>query len=64
MKKIIFVLSLFLIFVLLLNINGCVPSEETPEKSEEIEELGQMEEDLNPDNLGDISKDIDDIVDW
>ncbi len=63
MKKIMFILSLFLIFVLLLNINGCVPVEETQEK-EEIDELGQMEEDLNPDNLGDLGKEIDDVISW
>ena len=52
MKKIILAISLILVFGLLLNISGCIPSEEAQEESNEVSELEQMEEDLNPDNLG------------
>lgn len=58
------IISLVLIFCVILNINGCIPTEEKQDESKEIDELGQMEEDLNPDNLGDFSKDIDDAVSW
>ena len=64
MEKIKLVVSLVLIAGLLFNIVGCIPSEETQEEKDEVSELEQMEEDLNPDNVGDLSKEIEDIVSW
>ncbi len=63
MKGIVLLICFIFIVGIIVNISGCVPVEEKEEKNE-ISEVENMEKDIDPDNLGDIDKEIDEIMEW
>lgn len=58
------IILIILIIGLLISINGCILTEQQEEKSDDTSELSEMDQDLNPNNLGDIDKEIDETINW
>lgn len=62
--KIIALIICLIFIVSIFSISGCIPEEKKEEKRDDISEIESVEQDIDPDNLGDISKEIDEVANW